>query len=113
MALPRALKPSVLIRRKALYSGVFGASTFWRVVAVWMFGGSTIKRLFGRNEEVLDAGALGTGRFLSVETFKPVGRRKRRKLAKAGTPMPTRNEVKALALNEATAALAARTKRRR
>lgn len=113
MPLPRALKPSVLIRRKALYAGLLGPSTFWRIVAVWVFGGATLKRFFGRNPEVLDAGPLGVGRFLSVETFKPVGRRTRRKLAKAGAPLPTRNELKALATNEATVALAGRTKRRR
>lgn len=111
--LPRALKPSVLIRRKALYSGVFGSSTFWRAIAVWVFAGSTIKRFFGRNEEILDVGPLGVGRFLSVETAKPVSRRRRRKLAKAGTPLPTRNELKALATIEATTALAARTRTKR
>lgn len=113
MALPRALKPSVLIRRKALYAGILGPSKFWRVVAVWVFGKSTLKRFLGRNEEILDFGKLGVGRFLSVETSKPVGGRARRRLARAGTPLPSRKEVAALATAEADAALAARTRRRR
>ena len=113
MALPRALKPSVLIRRKALYAGLLGPSKFWRVVAVWVFGKSTLKRFFGRNEEILDMGRLGVGRFLSVETSKPVTGRTRRKLARAGTPLPSRRELAALATVEADAALVARTRRKR
>ncbi|HWL45771.1 MAG TPA: hypothetical protein VNQ73_22710 [Ilumatobacter sp.] len=113
MALPRALKPSALIRHKALYAGIFGPSKFWRLVAVWVFGRSWLKKFFGRNEEVLDVGKLGAGRFLSVETSKPVPGRKRRKLAKAGTPLPSRKELRALAKVEAEAAHVARNRRRR
>lgn len=113
MPLPRALKPSVLIRRKALYEGIFGRSTFWRIVAVWVFGRSTLKRFFGRNEEVLDFGKLGPGRYMSIETSKPVSGRARRKLKKAGTPLPTRKELAALATLEVEAARAARSRTRR
>jgi hypothetical protein len=110
MALPRALRPAVLIRRKALYDGVFGPSKFWKLIAVWVFGKATLKKFFGRNVEVLDAGPLGVGRYLSVETAKPLTRRRRRKLAKAGVPVPTEAQVKALAQAEAKAALRARAK---
>jgi hypothetical protein len=111
MALPRALRPAVLIRRKALYAGVLGPSKFWKVVAVWVFGKATLKKFFGRNVEVLDAGPLGVGRYLSVETAEPLTRRRQRKLAKAGRPVPTRAVVTAVAQAEADAALAARRRR--
>src|SRR5688572_14659429 len=111
MALPRALRPAVVIRRKALYSGLLGPSKFWKVVAAWVFGKATLKKFFGRNVEVLDAGPLGVGRYLSVETAKPLTPRRQRKLAKAGKPVPTRAAVEAVARAEAKAALKARTKR--
>lgn len=112
MAIPRALRPSVLIRRKALYAGILGPSKFWRIVAVWVFGKSSLKKFFGRNQEILDFGRLGVGRFMSIETSKPVTKRARRKAARAGSPLPTRKEVLALAVVEADAAAAARKRRR-
>ena len=36
--LPYALRPRVVIRRKALRSGLLGNSTLWKGVAVWVFG---------------------------------------------------------------------------
>jgi hypothetical protein len=111
MALPRALRPAVIIRRKALYTGLLGPSRFWKVIAVWVFGKATLKKFFGRNVEVLDAGPLGVGRYLSVETSEPLTPRRRRQLAKAGKPVPTRAAVKAAAEAEAKTALKARSKR--
>ncbi len=113
MALPRALRPSALIRRKALYAGILGPSKFWRVVAVWVFGKSSLKKFFGRNPEVLDVGTLGPQRYMSIETTKPATRRTRRKAAKAGRPLPSRKELAALAQVEADAAVVARKRRRR
>ncbi len=100
---PRALRPAVLIRRKALYSGVFGNSTVWKGIAVWVFGRSVIKKMAGKNLEVIDVSALGTGRLMTIQTIKPTSRRARRKLAKRGTPAPTAKEYRATSRAEAAA----------
>ena len=94
--LPRALRPTVLIRRKAMYSGIFGQSTFWKVVAVWVFGKASIKKFFGKNVEVIDTAKLGKGRYMQLATAQPVTKRELKKLRKAGMAPPTLKEHKAL-----------------
>jgi hypothetical protein len=70
--IPRALRPAAIVRRKAMYDGIFGSSTLWKAVAVVVFGKSTLKRFFGKNEEVLDVITLkGGGRVVGVETIRP------------------------------------------
>jgi hypothetical protein len=112
MALPRALRPAVIIRNKALYQGILGPSRVWRVIAVWVFGKRFLKRFFGKTPEVLDVSAFGPGHVLTVETTKPITRRRRKQLAKAGTPAPTMAQVRSAAITLALAAAAARRKKR-
>jgi hypothetical protein len=81
--LPYAYRPSVVIRSKALRRGVFGPSTMWKVVAAVVFGRSTLKKIFGRNEEVLEVAKLrGGGRVMQIETIKAPTRRERRRAAR-------------------------------
>ena len=94
--LPRAFRPAVLIRQKAITSGIFGQSTFWKAVAVWVFGKASIKKFFGKQVEVIDTARLGSGRYMQVATAKPVTRRERKKLRKAGMEPPTLQEHRAL-----------------
>ena len=93
--LPRALRPSVMIRRKAMYAGFLGPSTFWKVVGVFVFGQSSIRKFFGKNVEVVDISRLGPERFMNLTTAKPVTPRRRRKLRKQGVEVPTLKEQKA------------------
>jgi len=97
MAIPRMLRPSVLIRRKALYAGFLGTSTFWKVVGVVVFGKRTITKFFGRQPEVIDVSRLGPGRVMQLVTAEPVTRRRRRRLAKRGVTVPTLAEQRVLA----------------
>lgn len=92
---PRLLRPSVLIRRKAMYTGFLGNSTFWKIVGVFVFGKSSLKKFFGKNPEVIDVSSLGPGRVMELYTAKPVTRRRRRKLAKRGVAVPTLDEQRA------------------
>ena len=94
---PRLLRPSVLIRRKAMYAGFLGPSTFWKVVGVLVFGKSTIAKFFGRRPEVIDVSKLGSGRVLQVATARPTTRRRRRKLTKRGVTVPTLAEQRLVA----------------
>lgn len=111
--LPRALRPSVLIRRKAMYSGIFGQSTFWKAVAVWVFGKASIKKFFGKNVEVIDRASLGTDRYMQLATAKPVTRRELKKLRKAGMAPPTLKEHQALGRVWATSRVVDRRARAR
>ena len=105
---PRMLRPSVLIRRKAMYSGFLGNSGFWKVVGVFVFGKSTVKKFFGKNEEVVDVSSLGSGRFMQVTTAKPQSRRSRKKMRKRGIVPPTLEGDRAMAARWADEALAAK-----
>ena len=95
--LPRALRPSVLIRRKAMYSGFLGNSAFWRIIGLFVFGKGIIKKFFGKSPEVIDVSALGPERFMQVTTAKPMTRRRRRAATKAGRSVLSVAERKALA----------------
>lgn len=82
--IPYTYRPSVIVRSKALRQGLFGPSTFWKVVAAVVFGRRTLKKVFGRNEEVLEKAVLkGGGRLMQIETIKAPSRRQRRRAAKA------------------------------
>jgi len=82
--IPYTYRPSVIVRSKALRQGLFGPSTFWKIVAAVVFGRRTLKKIFGRNEEVLEQAVLkGGGRLMQIETIKAPSRRQRRRAAKA------------------------------
>ncbi len=87
--IPRTLRPSVMIRRKAMYSGFLGSSSFWKIVGVAVFGRSTLKKFFGKNEEVLDISRRGSGRYMQLTTSKPLSRRARKRMTRAGQTPPT------------------------
>lgn len=95
--IPRTLRPSVLIRRKAMYQGFLGPSSFWKFVGIFVFGKATIKKFFGKNVEVLDTASMGGGRFMQVTTVKPPSRRARKKARRAGVASPTLKESRKLA----------------
>ena len=94
--LPYRLRPSVMIRRKAMYSGFLGSSGFWKLVGIALFSKSTLKKFFGKNVEVLDVSKLGTGRYMQLTTSKPASRRSRKKMIRAGQTPPTRKGERAL-----------------
>ncbi len=82
--IPYAYRPSVIVRTKALRRGVFGPSTMWKLVAAVVFGRSTLKKVFGKNVEVLGVAKLkGGGHLMQVETIKAPTRRERRRAARA------------------------------
>ncbi len=81
--IPRAFRPAVLIRRKALYQGVFGPSRLWKVIAAIVFGKTTLKKIFGKNEQLLGTERLTGGQAIRIESIKPMTRRDRRQARKA------------------------------
>jgi hypothetical protein len=83
---PVAMRPSFVIRRKAVRQGVLGPSLVWKVVAVLVFGRRTMKSIFGRNPEALDKVTLRTGTHVRVSNIAPTRglsrRQRRRELAR-------------------------------
>jgi len=77
--IPRAVRPSVVIRRKAMRRGILGPSTFWRVVAIFVFGGKTIRKFFGRTPDTLGTRVIGVGSAISIAVFMPMTRRERKR----------------------------------
>ena len=77
--IPRFLRPALIIRRKALYDGILGPSTLWKAVAVIVFGRTTLKKVFGRNPELIEVAKLeGPGHFMQIRTLPPSARRGKR-----------------------------------
>ena len=76
--LPRALRPSVIIRRKAIWSGILGPSRFWKVIGVFVFGKGTIKKIFGKTPEVLGKQKVGFNSFVNVINAKPMTKQQQR-----------------------------------
>lgn len=76
--LPYALRPSVVIRRKAIRQGLLGPSLFWKVVAGWVFGKSTIKKFFGKQPDNLGSWKVGSNDFVNVINAKPQTKKQRR-----------------------------------
>jgi hypothetical protein len=83
------LRPSVLLRRKAMYNGFLGNSGFWKIVGVILYGKSSIKKFLGKTPEVIDVSSLGAGRFMQVTTAKPTTRRSRKKMKREGLVPPS------------------------
>ena len=99
--IPRLVRPSVLVRRQAMYKGVLGNSWFWRVIAGFVFGRSLLKRVFGRQPEHLGRVELRPDRAMMIQTIKPMSRRDRRRAKGAGrytTAAERRREAQALAI---------------
>ena len=78
--LPYALRPSVIIRRKAIWGGILGASKFWKVVAVWVFGKGTLKKFFGKSPEKLGTYKAKSNSFVNVINAKPMTKKQRKEL---------------------------------
>ena len=78
MALPRLLKPSALLRRNALYRGLLGGSRAWLAVGALIWGRGMLKRVIGKQEQVLLVEKLVPGQAMRIDAIAPDTRRHRR-----------------------------------
>lgn len=110
MGLRRFLKPSVLLRRKALRSGVFGGDKTWFRVFMVMFVWKRIKALFGFAEpEPVLIEDIGPGhRFVVAHEDNSASRRKRRKADKKAAKKADKQATKAAKKADKKAAKAAK-----
>ena len=77
--LPYALRPAVIIRRKAIRQGILGPSLLWKVVAAGVFGRSSLKKFFGKQPESLGTWKAGSNQFVSVINAKPMSKKERKR----------------------------------
>ncbi|MEP1125684.1 MAG: hypothetical protein ABJH68_17525 [Ilumatobacter sp.] len=97
--LPRAFRPAYVIRQTALRKGVFGPSLFWKVIAGWVFGKSTIKKFFGKQPENLGTWKVGSNGFVNVINAKPPTKKQRK--ASGMTTKAARSAIIAAAVADA------------
>ena len=76
--LPRYFRPAVVLKRHAVRRGILGPSLFWKVVAAWVFGKSTIKKFFGKQPEPLGTWKVGSNSFVNVINAKPPTKKQRK-----------------------------------
>lgn len=75
---PGAIRPSIVIQRKAISKGLLGPSVFWKIVAVALFLRGPIEGTFGRRSERLARFGVGPGHAVRVSTSKPLTRKQRK-----------------------------------
>lgn len=95
--IPVTARPSYIIRRNALRKGVLGPSLPWKVVAAFVFGSSTVKRVLGKQPENLGKRTIRIGSVMTVAASAPLTRRqaKRAGVTKASLTADARAELEA------------------
>jgi hypothetical protein len=71
-----------LLRRNALYKGLFGGARGWMAVGAVLWMPRVLKRLFGRNEEIVATEVLKPGESVHLAAIRPPTRRMRRAAAR-------------------------------
>jgi hypothetical protein len=77
---PGAIRPSIVIQRRAISKGLLGPSVFWKIVAVALFLRGPVEGTFGRRSERLARYRIGPGHSVRVSTFNPTTRKQRKEL---------------------------------
>ncbi len=110
---PRLLRPSVIIRRNAVYKGLLGGSKGWLAVGTVLWSRSFLKKTFGKNEELLTVERLTKGQFLRIDAIAPLTRRQRKRLRRAAARDAARQKADRKAASQAAAAAELAAKRQR
>jgi hypothetical protein len=94
---PLFLRPSIYVRRTAIRRGLFGPSTFWRVVAVGVLGKGVLRRLLGTGPDYLGRRRLGVGHAMSIAVVAPMTRKERKRtgVTRAGLERAARADLEA------------------
>jgi len=95
--IPLTLRPSFILRRNAMRKGVLGPSMLWKVVALVVFGRSTITKVFGKQSESLGRRTIGVGTVMTVAVAAPLSRRqaKRSGITKDSVAADARADIEA------------------
>ena len=78
---PGLLSPTALVRRNAIYKGLFGGSKGWMVVGGVFWLVRFLRGAAGKNEVIVANEVLKPGEFVTIRTIAPTSRRAARKAA--------------------------------
>lgn len=79
----RLLSPTAMLRRSALYKGVFGGHRGWMAVGAVLWGPRILRRVFGKQEEIVAVERLTAGQSVRLESIKPPTRKERKAARRA------------------------------
>ncbi|MDP2291947.1 MAG: hypothetical protein Q8M22_12215 [Actinomycetota bacterium] len=79
----RLLSPTALLRRSALYKGLLGGSRGWMAVGVILWGPRLLKRVAGKQEQIVAVEKLKPGQFVRIEAIGPLTRAERKAIKRA------------------------------
>ncbi|MGB8858805.1 MAG: hypothetical protein WCC60_06095 [Ilumatobacteraceae bacterium] len=77
------LSPTALLRRSALYKGVFGGNRGWMAVGAVLWGPKLFKRFLGKNEQIIATEKLTAGQFVRLEAIRPPTRKERKAIKRS------------------------------
>ncbi|MEO5902263.1 MAG: hypothetical protein ABIR68_19325 [Ilumatobacteraceae bacterium] len=72
------LNPFNLWRRNAIYKGLLGGDRTWLVIGAVVWGPKLVKRVLGRNEEIVATEKLRPGMALRIEPLPQTTRAERK-----------------------------------
>jgi hypothetical protein len=73
-----ASRRAARIRTQAIRQGIFGSSPTWRAIAIVLFGGRFLKRVWTKTPENLGTEKLEPGQFVLITAIPPPSRQGRR-----------------------------------
>ena len=82
-AAPPRGRLNVFLRQGSLHKGLLGGSPGWRALFFAMFGVRTMRKLFGKTEEIVTTEKLKPGHVLRIAAVQPLTRRERKAVKKA------------------------------
>jgi hypothetical protein len=79
---PSLLSPFAYARRAGIYRGLLGGDRRWLIIGGTVIIAGRIRRMLGRQPEIVTIEELKPGHPLRLEAIAPPSRRERRRLAK-------------------------------
>jgi hypothetical protein len=80
---PGVLSPFAVLRRNGLYKGLLGGHRGWMTVGAVVWTPRLLKKLLGRNEQIVATEVLKPGQALRLEAIRPPTRGERRSARRA------------------------------
>lgn len=80
---PGLLSPVAALRRNGLYKGLLGGSRGWMAVGAVVWAPRLMKKLLGRNEQIVATEVLKPGQAIRLEAIAPPTRGDRRAARRA------------------------------
>jgi hypothetical protein len=79
----RLISPAARLRHNSITRGFLGGDRRWMAVGVLMWGPVLLRKLFGRNVEILSTEVLRPGQAVRIEAIPPPTRSERKAARRA------------------------------